>query len=225
MPDPDHLLPWPLSDRSDSSPDGADARSEHRGAALREALVAAYDDDTRVYHDLRHLREVLAALDELAAHGPAFDVATVRLAAWFHDAVYDGERDAEERSAAWAEDALVDLVTPTTRAEVARLVRMTETHDPDTDDTGACALSDADLAILAAAPERYAEYVAAVRREYAHVGDDDFARGRSTVLQDLLARDRLFRTEWAGRQWEQRARTNVQDELERLGRGVAALQD
>ena len=30
------------------------------------------------------------------------------LAAWFHDAVYDGERDAEERSAVWAEEALAD---------------------------------------------------------------------------------------------------------------------
>ena len=105
------------------------------------------------------------------------------LAAWFHDAVYDGERDAEERSAAWAEDALAPLVPAPVVAEVARLVRLTETHQPDDADPNGCALSDADLAILAAPPDRYDEYVAAVRREYAHLPDDVFDAGRAAVLR------------------------------------------
>ena len=46
---------------------------------------------------------------------------TVALAAWFHDAVYDGADDDEERSAQWAERAL----PPAYADEVARLVRMT----------------------------------------------------------------------------------------------------
>ena len=72
------------------------------------------------------------------------------LAAWFHDAIYDGERDAEERSATWAEDALPAHADPATVAETARLVRLTETHRPADDDANGCALSDADLGILAA---------------------------------------------------------------------------
>ena len=77
---------------------------------LCEELLAAYADPSRGYHDTRHLDEMLNRLDELAAHGTAFDGEAVALAAWFHDAVYDGERDAEERSAVWAEDALQPLV-------------------------------------------------------------------------------------------------------------------
>ena len=66
--------------------------------------------------------------------------------------------------------------------EVARLVRLTERHLPADDDANGCVLSDADLAILAATPERYAEYAADVRREYAHVPDDLFRAGRAAVL-------------------------------------------
>jgi predicted metal-dependent HD superfamily phosphohydrolase len=183
--------------------------------ALRDELLEAYADPGRGYHDTRHLTEVLDRLDELAAAGTSFDRLPVGLAAWFHDGVYDGHAGDEERSASWAETALAgrepELVT-----EVARLVRLTETHRPAADDPNGCALSDADLAILAAPAPRYAEYVADVRREYAHVSDDDFRAGRAAVLRDLLAKPRLFHTAHAHERWEPAARANVEAEVARL---------
>ena len=119
------------------------------GDDVRDELLRAYGDPARGYHDTRHLTEVLTRLGELADHGTAFDRTPVLLAAWFHDAVYDGERDAEERSATWAEEALPAHADPATVAETARLVRLTETHRPADDDANGCALSDADLGILA----------------------------------------------------------------------------
>ena len=140
----------------------------------------------------------------------------VVLAAWFHDAVYDGQPDAEKRSAAWAAEALPTLVEPDVVDEVVRLVLLTEDHRPADDDVNGCALSDADLAILAAPAERYPEYVAAVRAEYAHVPDDLFAAGRAEILGDLLAKPHLFHTAYARDAWEATARANVQDELATL---------
>jgi predicted metal-dependent HD superfamily phosphohydrolase len=191
---------WPLS--------GADD--------LRDELLAAYADPARGYHDIRHLTEVLDRLDELAEAGTPFDRTAVELAAWFHDAVYDGRPGAERRSAEWAMTAL-SAHAPEQVAEVVRLVRLTETHRPTGDDPNGCALSDADLAILAAPAERYAEYVADVRREYAHVSDEDFRTGRAAVLSDLLAKPRLFHTAHAREHWEQAARANVETELGGLG--------
>jgi predicted metal-dependent HD superfamily phosphohydrolase len=179
---------------------------------VRDELAAAYTTG-RAYHDSRHLSEVLDRIDELAAAGEAFDETAVRLAAWFHDGVYDGEAGAEERSAEWAEDALRGRPEA---CEVARLVRLTEHHRPEPGDSNGCVLSDADLAILAASPERYTEYVADVRREYAHVPDDLFAAGRAAVLRDLLAKPTLFHTEHARTHWEQAARANVEAELTQL---------
>ena len=185
-----------------------------RADDVRAALVAAYAEESRGYHDLRHLREVCARLEELAAGGAAYDRDAVLLAAWFHDAVYDGERDAEERSAVRAQGALTEVGVPAdVVAEVVRLVRLTETHRPEPGDDNGAALSDADLAILASDPVRYAEYAADVRREYAHVDDADFRRGRDAVLRDLLAKPRLFHTAYAFEHWEAPARANVEREL------------
>ncbi|GAB3856255.1 hypothetical protein GCM10028801_13130 [Nocardioides maradonensis] len=190
--------------------------------ALRDELLAAYDEPSRRYHDRRHLSEVLARLDRLAAHGATFEPLPTRLAAWFHDAVYDGERDAEERSAVWAEIALPAYVDAATVAEVARLVRLTESHRPDPEDHNGAALSDADLGVLALPAEEYAAYSAAVRREYGHLPDDVFAEGRSTLLAGLLERESLFRTEAAGRLWEEEARRNIAAELAALRPRTAA---
>ena len=193
----DLLLAWPLPGARE----------------LGARLVACYAHPDRGYHDSRHLSEVLERIAELSTHGSGFDRMPVLLAAWFHDGVYDGQADAEQRSAAWAAEALPTLVEPAVVDEVVRLVLLTETHRPADDDANGCALSDADLAILAAAPERYAEYVASVRTEYAHVPDDAFAAGRAAVLRDLLSKPHLFHTAYARDSWEDAARANVEREL------------
>ena len=201
---------------------------------VRDRLVATYADPARGYHDLQHLREVLDHVAQLA--GPGIDRQAVVLAAWFHDAVYTvstssttpdgwfGEASDEERSAQLAEHELGRTGVPKeTVAEVARLVRLTESHDPAGDDRNGQVLCDADLAILAADPARYADYVAGVRREHTALSDDQFAAGRAAVLRGLLARPAIFRTPTARARWEEGARANIRAELSRLtgrpGRG------
>ena len=95
-------------------------------------------------------------------------------------------------------------------------MRMTAHHRPFPDDRNGCVLSDADLAILAAPPERYRDYTAGVRREYAQVADADFAVGRAAVLRDLLDGPRLFATDAGARLWESPARANVTAEIAAL---------
>jgi predicted metal-dependent HD superfamily phosphohydrolase len=185
-------------------------------AEVRDALLAAYQEPSRGYHDTVHLSEVLDRLSELAGAGVPFDLDATGLAAWFHDAVYDGERDAEERSAVWAEEALAG--TPYADG-VARLVRLTETHDPAPEDAAGQALCDADLAILASSRERYDAYVAGVRREYAHLSDPDFGAGRAAVLHDLAGREQLFHTAYGRAEWEPAARANLERELAALAQG------
>jgi predicted metal-dependent HD superfamily phosphohydrolase len=180
-------------------------------------LIEAYSAPERGYHDLRHLDEVLDRLEELAAAGARFDPTTVALAAWFHDAVYDGRSGAEARSAHWAHASLVESGVPApTAEEVARLVRLTERHDPRPEDLDGSTLCDADLAVLASPAPRYAEYVAGVRREYAHVPDKLFRSARARLLQDLLGRPFVFATGHGRALWEAAARANIAAELSRL---------
>ncbi|MFD5097817.1 HD domain-containing protein [Streptomyces albidochromogenes] len=181
-----------------------------------ENLLARWAEPQRRYHSTDHLVAVLGHLDTLAGH--ADDPAAVRLAAWFHDAVYRPDRsENEERSALLAERALAELGLDEARtAEVARLVRLTAGHDPAPHDTNGEALCDADLAVLASAPASYAAYAAAVREEYGFVPDDAFRAGRAAVLRQLLDLPALFRTPHGQAEWEARARQNLATELDLL---------
>ncbi|MXG24297.1 HD domain-containing protein [Streptomyces sp. YIM 132580] len=182
-----------------------------------ENLLARWDEPQRRYHTTAHLTAVLDRIDTLA--GYAADVHAVRLAAWFHDAVYRPDRtENEERSAALAERALPEAgVGEAVTAEVARLVRLTVTHDPADGDRNGEVLCDADLAVLAGGPQEYADYAAQVREEYGFVPDEAFRAGRAAVLRQLLALPRLFRTPHGAAEWEARARRNLATELELLG--------
>lgn len=179
-------------------------------------LIKRWAEPQRRYHTLDHLVAVLDRVEELAEY--AADPELVRLAAWFHDAVYLPERSTnEERSARLAERALPEAGVPQEKvAEVARLVRLTVTHDPADDDPNGQVLCDADLAVLASPPDAYAAYAAAVREEYGFVPDDAFREGRTAVLRQLLALSRLFRTPYGQREWEARARENLRAELAEL---------
>jgi predicted metal-dependent HD superfamily phosphohydrolase len=145
----------------------------------------------------------------------------VQLAIWFHDAVYDTRaKDNEERSAAFAVEVLQPLGVPTPTVEhVARLVRATaHLASPDAPaDADTATLLDADLAILGAAPERYARYARDIREEYAWVPEEDYRKGRAAVLRAFLARPRIYNHRLMFEEGEGQARVNMAAELVDLG--------
>ena len=188
-------------------------------AGVGAALLGRWAEKQRAYHDLAHLSEVLERVDLLAAEADRPDA--VRLAAWFHDAVYDATADDnEQRSAELARRSLVQLrVDPDLVEQVARLVLLTATHAVGEEDRDGAVLCDADLAVLASGAARYSTYVEGVRHEYRHLDDATFARGRTAVLQRLLDQPTMFRTAHGRQVWEPAARANVTAELASLAAG------
>lgn len=179
-------------------------------------LLTRWSEPHRRYHTLDHLKAVLDRIDELTDQGgEGGELELIRLAAWFHDAVYRPDRsENEERSATLAEKALTEAgLTPHEVTEVARLVRLTITHDPTDGDLNGEILCDADLAILATDEDTYGGYARAVREEYAFVPEAAFREGRASVLRHLLSLPRLYRTPYGAAAWEERARRNVEGEL------------
>jgi predicted metal-dependent HD superfamily phosphohydrolase len=181
-----------------------------------ERLLAAYAKPHRHYHDVSHLRTVLDRVDLLDLYARDADV--VRVAAWFHDAVYDPDRAGNETASALLAETVLDRmdVEEDVVAEVSRLVRLTADHAVAPDDRDGHVLCDADLAVLGGAQDEYVSYAASVRLEYAHVSDESFAVGRSEVLQAILDRPRIYRTPTARDMWETRARANLSQEIEFL---------
>jgi predicted metal-dependent HD superfamily phosphohydrolase len=214
------LRAW-WADLGDDSPAWADAG---------ERLLARWQEPHRGYHDAEHLHDVLLHLDLLWASGAEVPRVAL-LAAWYHDAVYEGAPGADERaSAKLARAELLALGEgPAVADQVARLILSTDPSaesgamlEPG-DEDAAGLLGDADLAILAAPDARYRAYVEGVRREYAHVPPREFVEGRLRILQDFLARRELFRTPTASKLWDQRARMNLTTEIRQLSAERSAL--
>lgn len=184
--------------------------------SVRDDLIRRYGEPHRRYHTRTHLRAVLRAVDTLVT--ACADASAVRLAAWFHDAVYAGVVGTdEEESARLVLQILPQVgVAPPRVDSVARLVRLTATHTPAPCDPDGQVLCDADLSILGSTPEEYRAYTQAIREEYAHVPTPRFRRGRIQVLETLGGRPRLFHTPAAREWWEESARRNIAAEIAAL---------
>jgi predicted metal-dependent HD superfamily phosphohydrolase len=189
-------------------------------ATVGRDLLERWAEPHREYHTGDHLATMLSIVDANARL--ADDLMAVRLAAWFHDAVYDpvaAPGANEAASAALAIQYLAMLEVDEARAdEVARLVRLTAEHDPVPDDRNGCLLADADLAILASEEPVYDAYAYAVRREYGHVPDPLYRAGRIRVLDHLLALPRLYRSVPARAEWTFAAHINMHRERSQLAR-------
>ena len=197
-------------------------------AELGESLLQAWEQPHRAYHHSGHLSQMLTDLDRLYAHRTqgSTPLALV-LAAWFHDAVYEGAPGEDERrSEQLASTSLEPLVTAglLTGHElqmVGLLVRATATHElPESADLPSGYepadiqfFLDADMAILAAEPVRYRRYLRGVRSEYSHCDDETFRTGRTTFLRSTLRRERIFLSEEGLQLWEEPARANLRAEL------------
>ena len=183
--------------------------------ALFRKLVAAWSEPQRHYHTLLHLRECLATAE--AARQCARRPAEIAHALWFHDAVYDPTRtDNEQRSADWARASIAAAGLDSALGDRIHAMVMATRHDVLSSDPDTQLLVDADLATLAAPPERYAQYGEQIRLEYQHVPQDEFRARRQRILEGFLQRPAIYATAHFHAALEQRARANMIAEIARL---------
>lgn len=175
-----------------------------------QAVLTAWSEPHRRYHDVRHLVECLDAAGRLGGGVPEL------LALWFHDAVHTDTTGADEAaSAELANDLLSGRTAGTLVDEVTRLVLLTRHHRPARGDAAGALVCDADLWVLGARPSRYAESVGDLRAE-SRLDDDAWVPLRRNRLIERLAAP-IYHTP-AGLRREPRARANLTAELRALRR-------
>lgn len=200
-----------MGDWDDSWGELAAALGAPHEAAWRE-LVRRYGENGRYYHTLTHVRNVLATIERLTpAPSPA-----LRLAAWFHDIVYDPQRqDNEAASAAVARRILQQWRQPPALIEqVEAMILATRAHAAAAGETAV--LLDADLAVLGAPWPEYQAYAQAIRLEYAFAPDDAYRAGRAAVLRRFLQRPFIYQTPQMHAARETAARANLRREITQL---------
>lgn len=211
---------------------GAGATAERDDIrAVGEQLLDKWSSPGRRYHNLRHLVDVLARVDELAEETHEPDL--VRLAAWYHGAIFDAadiaayaNRGGEDEvaSALLARTDLLALGVPEARAaRVHALVIALVRHAPNPTDFDCAVLCDADLAMLAADPQRYKVYLHDIRAEYEHLPVEHYLRARLRIVRKLIARPSLFVSP-LGAAWQEPARQNLSAELQRIEKELSAIE-
>jgi predicted metal-dependent HD superfamily phosphohydrolase len=182
--------------------------------SLAGELAAAYGEPHRAYHDATHIAEVLGWFDTVADDVGWQQPAEVYVAIAFHDAIYvPGAKDNEARSAAWARRSGL----PVDLDRVGELILLTATHGKNAavDDRDAALFLDCDMAILGAPADAFVRYDEAIRAEYASIPADHYRAGRRAFLAGLLARDRIYLSDYFHARLDAAARTNLTAALQR----------
>ncbi|HEY6741832.1 MAG TPA: hypothetical protein VI110_05675 [Lapillicoccus sp.] len=212
------LITWWTQDVTALSPRADPAQVEATGTEL----LVRWAEPHRQYHSTRHLVEMFWAFEDLTDAGDLSedDAVLGRIAAWLHDAVYDPSAVVGANESASAE--LAQQLLPRVRLDsasvttVVELVRMTADHAVRRDSPLHRGFHDADLWILASPEERFDEYCAQVREEYAAVPEELFRAARAHILGELAGGEAIYLTEYGRRHWDGSARRNVERELGRL---------
>jgi pantetheine-phosphate adenylyltransferase len=180
-----------------------------------DLIRAAYTDDERFYHTVRHIWH---GAEELELLGNIPFLRETLLAWACHDLVQNNrggcqnERESSDmakrqaRSLGWEED------------EIERTGRMVMATCPSliTDSPEERLVVDIDLKIFGEVEEAFDEYEWQIRREYAWVEESLFREKRSEILQGYLSRDRIYSSKYFYDKYEALARANLQRSLANL---------
>ena len=191
---------------------------EHVAQDLLANLQTRHAEPQRHYHDWSHIEALLGHMRRL---GDAIeDTDGVLYAILFHDAIYDPKAPDNERQSAELLLRLAPQIAAPSLALAHRMILATEGHrlpeGTDAEREDIAHFLDMDLAILGAGEARFDIYEGQIRREYAHVPDDAFRKGRAAVLRGFQARETLYFSEWGRDRFEGAARANIERSIARL---------
>lgn len=121
-------------------------------------LLRRYSEPHRAYHTLDHVRDCLNELNW--ASGLADKPDEIRMAIWFHDAVYNPfASDNEERSARLAEKSLAEAgISDSAVRRISDMI-LTTKHPCRPESPDARLLMDIDLSILGKPRDIFDDYV------------------------------------------------------------------
>ncbi|MEN6307304.1 MAG: N-methyl-D-aspartate receptor NMDAR2C subunit [Anaerohalosphaeraceae bacterium] len=183
--------------------------------AAFELLVNTYTQPHRFYHNLDHIRACLDIFEPIRSMASNPD--SVEFALWYHDVVYDvrGSQN-EEQSALIAYNTCMEAGLPDAMArEIQHLILTTKhTGQPQTRDQEW--IADIDLAILGSPADEFNRYEANIRKEYAHVPEDQFRLGRTAILKAFLDKPAIYFTDYFIQKYQQPAAVNLQRSIARL---------
>ncbi len=181
-----------------------------------DLLSDLYSEKHRAYHNLNHIKFLLENFENYAEF--IEDKTCIFFAIWFHDAIYEPQKnDNEKQSAELAIKLLQQISLPTEKiSKIEQIILATEKHLCENLNFDGKLFLDFDLAIFGTESETYDEYAKAIRKEYDFVSEEDYKTGRGRVLQNFLKRDFIYFTDVMRTKFEEKARQNIEREIDEM---------
>jgi len=183
---------------------------------LFKLVKEKYSESGRFYHNLNHVKQLLNLFESL--NNQIQESNAVRFSIWFHDVVYDTERnDNEEESARLAVETLGELnINFETLGFVGQLILATKSHVGHNLSQDGKLFLDLDLAILGMSQDIYEKYSRAIREEYSWVPEQTYGKRRREILEGFLDRETIYFTNIMKDRFEEQARKNIRSEIQSL---------
>ncbi|HLC87483.1 MAG TPA: N-methyl-D-aspartate receptor NMDAR2C subunit [Patescibacteria group bacterium] len=176
-----------------------------------------YAESHRNYHTWKHIADGLAEFEAVAHLAESPDA--IRMAYYFHDAIYDTQVPDSQNVDQSAELAVAvmeqaQLPQPFVR-KVSDLVIVTK-HTVPPVGIHAQLMVDIDFSIIGKPPVEFEEYEIGIRREHAWVDEQTFRNTRAGILERFLQRPQVFNNTYFLCRYEVQARRNLQGSIAKL---------
>lgn len=169
-----------------------------------------YSFKSRHYHNLEHIKNMLAELQEVESQ--IEDLDTLLFSIYYHDIIYKSTKSDNEYQSALLFEKRISKTSFLHLEKCKAQIEATKEHKLSQDlDTNI--LLDFDLLVLGKSPKEYIEYSQNIRKEYSIYPDFMYKKGRKKVLEHFLEKGPIFKTEYFVTRYEQRAINNLKMEL------------
>lgn len=176
-------------------------------------LEKAYSAKSRHYHNLTHLKEMIASFETY--RDKLQNPNEILFSIFYHDFVYSAsKKDNELKSAEYALAVLTENLDLNKQLIFDAICATQQHQQNEIEDINW--LIDFDLKILAKDWDDYKIYFEQIRKEYRIYPDFLYKPGRAKALKHFLENEFIFQTDAFRGLYEEKARNNIENEISLL---------
>ena len=189
--------------------------SEEDAASIYQIIENYYNEDTRYYHTLTHIHDLLVLFHQF--NSIITQKSVVFLSIIFHDIIYNPKAaDNEEKSAELFQTLMTSFLPIDIITIVLDFIIATKSHQLSSNNINLKLFLDFDMSIFSTDRSIYIKYANSIRNEYIHVDFEVYCVKRSEFLRSMLLPSyQIYHSEYF-KENEMKAKDNILYEIQFL---------